>query len=357
VVYLSEKGNCPSLPELMAELPNHLSRHEASVEPQPGSLAVTVTDLGRSFRVFVNGQVRDFEDPGRNCLERAATATVFIALVLEPPSLIAPPPVPPPVVIPPPPPMVMPPPPSLPPPPPPKVKPSYLRLETNFTVGTSVGYVMSGTPVDVAYRTNYDTQQYERVVIQASGAAYEPLHFTLGFFGRVQRLLSVGLVARLGLPVLNTVGVTMNPALGTERKKSNADFAVLAKLRVMFGEKRVHPFLTAGVGGGWINHLHDLDSGGNFYYQPYVDAQTANYYSPGIAPDGAPVNVVCGYPCKDTTTMGYFLTSLSAGLAVDVVQRPTHRLRLLAEVEMQAASLPTYGLNFDFRLGLEAAYY
>lgn len=47
---------------------------------------VRVTDLGASFQIEAAGQVRAVDDASRNCAERAVTAAVFAAFVLDPPA-------------------------------------------------------------------------------------------------------------------------------------------------------------------------------------------------------------------------------------------------------------------------------
>jgi hypothetical protein len=47
---------------------------------------VRVIDLGAAFRIEVSGQARAVDDAARNCAERAVTAAVFAAFVLDPPA-------------------------------------------------------------------------------------------------------------------------------------------------------------------------------------------------------------------------------------------------------------------------------
>ncbi len=50
---------------------------------------VTIRDLGDAFRIAVGPQQRTVSDATRECHERAVTAAVYIALVLDPPALPA----------------------------------------------------------------------------------------------------------------------------------------------------------------------------------------------------------------------------------------------------------------------------
>jgi len=60
----------------------------------PGSDEASIADQGAQFRVTVSGQERVFADPARACAERAQHAAVFVALVLDPPTIAEPAPEP-----------------------------------------------------------------------------------------------------------------------------------------------------------------------------------------------------------------------------------------------------------------------
>jgi hypothetical protein len=72
-----------------------------------GTAPPRVSDLGDRFEVTAAGQVAQYADAGRDCVERARVAAVFIALALNPPAALAGPaePKPPTIVSPPPPPL------------------------------------------------------------------------------------------------------------------------------------------------------------------------------------------------------------------------------------------------------------
>ena len=81
-----------------------LPRTKVTADSGPaGASDAAVSDEGVHVRVNVAGQERSFDDGGRQCSERARHAAVFIALVVDPPSIAesrpegpeAPPPAPP----------------------------------------------------------------------------------------------------------------------------------------------------------------------------------------------------------------------------------------------------------------------
>ena len=80
-------GDCPSLDELATALAQFLpGRPIRSARTGTGAILVEVTDLVSRYRVAVAGQERLFADEARRCEDRAQTAAVFVALILEPPS-------------------------------------------------------------------------------------------------------------------------------------------------------------------------------------------------------------------------------------------------------------------------------
>jgi hypothetical protein len=60
--------------------------------------AVELIDLGAPFQVVVAGKVREYRDDARDCTQRARVAAVFVAMTIDPASIVAPPPAPPPPV-------------------------------------------------------------------------------------------------------------------------------------------------------------------------------------------------------------------------------------------------------------------
>jgi hypothetical protein len=339
-VYLSERGECPNQETLLHALQDHLVQFDASPAPRAGSHLVSVLDLGRRYRVIVDGEARDFDDPGRHCGERAATATVFIALTLEPPSLISSPtptpsPEPPapvaPILIPIPPPIVAP----LPPP-----RPKLRRVETQILVGTSLGILFQGAHADTAWEADPANDQYQPASVGASGAASEPLHVGMVLGCRLHKLTALDLYARIGAPLVNDVG------------KSTADFALILRDRFIFGDGAVHPYVTAGLGAGWIHHDVDFASG-QTDDQPLVDAATARDFRPSQHPA---TRLCSAQSCIDTVTMGYFLLQWSTGLQIDLMHGRYGDLTFLTELQLLAAPFQNTGINWDFHFGLGAAY-
>jgi hypothetical protein len=277
-VYLSRAPACPSAELLREALRAHLSRFEVTTEPVADSIPLEVLDLGARYRVVVGGVARDFDDAGRDCAERAAAATVFAALILEPPAVEEPAPsvdaaaaassatgtaaathgaaaAPPrsagPVGAP-----ADAPRPSLP-------RSARLhRLELQWLVGSGIGYVPAGAHTDVAWSVTRTpgnaSPAYARAALGSGGAAYAPLHVGLAAQLRLSRRFSVGLFARVGFPLLDNADSTADPPLGSGSAHAIADFALLARARVLLGDGRVHPFFTLGLGGGWIDHAVDV---------------------------------------------------------------------------------------------------
>lgn len=83
-------GRCPAQDAVAAALAPVLGREPA----RPLSAAPRVVDLGDRFEVTAAGQRGQYDDPARDCRERARIAAVFIALALNPPELQPSPPEP-----------------------------------------------------------------------------------------------------------------------------------------------------------------------------------------------------------------------------------------------------------------------
>ena len=78
------EAGCPGVALLRRELPRALQRHELARPGASAAIAVRVTDQGASYEVEVDGRRTRYHDPRRRCDERARSAAVFVALVLEP---------------------------------------------------------------------------------------------------------------------------------------------------------------------------------------------------------------------------------------------------------------------------------
>ena len=75
---------CPTPRGLTAELRRLLPQTRFETSPEAAVEQVLIEDLGESFSVSVAGETRRFDDPKRECAERARLAAVFVALVLDP---------------------------------------------------------------------------------------------------------------------------------------------------------------------------------------------------------------------------------------------------------------------------------
>jgi hypothetical protein len=89
---LDVSGQCPSRDAVLAALVPALTKDARVTDRVP----LLVVDLGDRFQVAAGGQTRQYDDDGRDCVERARIAAVYIALALNPPMFQAPPPPPPP---------------------------------------------------------------------------------------------------------------------------------------------------------------------------------------------------------------------------------------------------------------------
>ena len=125
-----EESACPAPSQVATVLKRLLRRTEVTAEVGPaGSDDASIFDQGSQFRVTVAGQERSFVDPARGCAERAQHAAVFVALVLDPPTIGEPPAEPATRTQAP---IVQPPPEQAPPPPPPS---SAKPMQWDFTLG------------------------------------------------------------------------------------------------------------------------------------------------------------------------------------------------------------------------------
>jgi hypothetical protein len=96
VSIVGSDGGCPAPAAVGAALRVVLPDVVTTVVGGGETLRVELWDDGPAFRVTAGPQARDFEDVARRCGERANEAAVFVALVLEPPSIAGAPSRPPP---------------------------------------------------------------------------------------------------------------------------------------------------------------------------------------------------------------------------------------------------------------------
>lgn len=91
---------CPRPEMVLAELATLLppERLNARLRALTATPAVELIDLGVPFQVVVGGKaggkVREYRDEARDCTQRARVAAVFVAMTIDPASIVAPPPPP-----------------------------------------------------------------------------------------------------------------------------------------------------------------------------------------------------------------------------------------------------------------------
>ncbi len=85
-------GACPSALAVARELNPLLSKWEITAEDQHVDACARLDDLGASFRIAIQGEIREVENSPADCRERARVAAVVIAMQLETPSGSAAPP-------------------------------------------------------------------------------------------------------------------------------------------------------------------------------------------------------------------------------------------------------------------------
>ena len=85
---VGEEAACPSPAQVVTVLRRLLPRMKVTAEPgSAGTEDATIVDEGSQYRVTIAGQERSFIDAARQCAERARHAAVFVALVLDPPTI------------------------------------------------------------------------------------------------------------------------------------------------------------------------------------------------------------------------------------------------------------------------------
>jgi hypothetical protein len=84
-------GTCPNADQVSAALDYLLkeSGNATGTDAVPPAPTLVVVDLGSRYQVSLAGQTRAYEDPARDCAERARVAAVFAAVTMEPPEVAA----------------------------------------------------------------------------------------------------------------------------------------------------------------------------------------------------------------------------------------------------------------------------
>lgn len=81
-------GACPSASSVAAVLGQLLPRSRVAAVVEEEESEVRVRDLGVRYRVEVGGEAREVLDAERSCDERARSAAVYAALIIDPPSVM-----------------------------------------------------------------------------------------------------------------------------------------------------------------------------------------------------------------------------------------------------------------------------
>jgi hypothetical protein len=87
VAIVGTDDGCPSPAAVGAALHAILPDVITATDPSRAALRIELSDDGPAFHVAAGAEARDFDDHSRRCGERANAAAVFVALVLEPPSI------------------------------------------------------------------------------------------------------------------------------------------------------------------------------------------------------------------------------------------------------------------------------
>ena len=85
---VGDDAACPSPAQVVTVLRRLLPRTKVTAETgQAAPADAVIADEGSQYRVTIGGQERTFVDGARQCAERARHAAVFVALVLDPPTI------------------------------------------------------------------------------------------------------------------------------------------------------------------------------------------------------------------------------------------------------------------------------
>jgi hypothetical protein len=89
-VRLRVDGDCPTQEQVSAALHYLLTKGSGEVvapDAAQSDLLLEVVEDGSRYRVSLAGQTREYEDPTRDCEDRARVVAVFAAITLEPPEV------------------------------------------------------------------------------------------------------------------------------------------------------------------------------------------------------------------------------------------------------------------------------
>jgi hypothetical protein len=85
---IGDEAGCPTPTQVVTVLRRLLPRTKVTADTGQAALGdALITDEGSQYRVAIAGQERSFSDNARQCAERARHAAVFVAIVLDPPTI------------------------------------------------------------------------------------------------------------------------------------------------------------------------------------------------------------------------------------------------------------------------------
>jgi hypothetical protein len=248
-----ERAACPTREAVAQALSPALAQGAPSAGVLPPD--VQVSDLGDAFEVAVGGQVQRYADPGRDCVERARVAAVFVALVLSPPAV-------PPLPRPPPPPPLAPPPPV---PPPPPITAIRAAVAGRVDVGAGGGRRATG---GAAIGGEARLSVGRRVGIEATAGALTSSDSTVSNVRVHEQRFPCSLAAafrqRAGarLELAGALGVSLTPftlrgqGLTAPAPTTRLDVGARLELSARWSGHALAPF--AGVHVEWFPRTYDL---------------------------------------------------------------------------------------------------
>jgi hypothetical protein len=234
-------------------------------------------------------------------------------------------------------------------------------------LGTGFGYEPKGNHTEVAWQYQPSTDSYVQQPVGSDGAALSPLHVDVELGTMITRHLTIGVLGRFQvLTGANAHTTLINNMGGAPTTRATGAVAALLRVRYLFLEGRVHPYIHLDIGGGQIRHYLDVTSAGSDTI-PLVDSYTADQYNNNIdnsrvsntgqiTKGNQPVCPSGGQTCTDSIALGYFLIGGGAGLWIDFLPSTARvnpafilDLNLLGAIGVGG---PQTGMNLDIAAGI-----